>query len=1143
MFTRPRTVQRIVCCTGGLLKAACLGLASIALLCSAQQAQADAKAEYDLVSQINLHRMQKGLAAIPLSQKMTTVAKAHVEDLANNEPHKKLCPADPDKQNGHSWSHNPGKWKGGCYDYDNQATYSIMWDKPKEITGYPTDGYEIFTTGTSANGALQSWKDSALHNDVILNKNTLWSGFSWTAIGAASYKGYYVVWFGKTLDTSKAPNKIARLKDYDKPKTVGSMGPGLAIDPARLAAAKAKSASEGAGSGKGDATKIAPSGSRVSEGVHGRVYALDESGKIIGNVSGATIEVKNQAGAVVATITSAQHGYYKADLSPGQYFYKVTAPGYKDEDKGRGFTLQRNDRGHIYDFWLVKGPNDPNKKPPKIPTAEIGNLKGHVWETTVKGELLGIPQAAISLRRSDSTQLAKVLTRGADEDGELAGFYEVVLQTGSWRASVQAPGFKMLVDPKPIAIDAGKETTRDFILQRLTQKPPTNQGIKGIVRVRGLRLGQLPADLKVEIKPVVSAMSNLGAVVVASTGGFRQELLPGSYRLQASAGGYRTADSGVKFVFPGKYTMVDLLLAVEQTPEQPEDPGTPDETDKPTEIHLMLTVVEDSKRGRQPLPGAKLLVRRSNQALDEAQRGTADESGKVEFLLGQPGPYVALAQAEGFKPSGIKLEIAPAANLSRTITLSRSEIEQDPGLGDEHEEEAEPVKVSGYLVRNDKKSSTGAFGVPGASLTWNRIGGPGGRPQRVSTGTVGNFDLVLPEGDYRLGFDLPQGFQPKGPELVKVRVGMDKKWFFALKAPQRVPDDGGARPGAPVRPEESEPVEFDVRGAVVVQSARVRGGYAGVSGAVVRWHPQSGSHTRPGTAHSGSGGAFSLRLGTGVYTVEVMPPPGYQRTTKVVRVHPGMERTLLVLGRASNIPDDTGKPPKEPGNLTLTLQVFGRDGRRAFPLGAAQIQISGRRQMFMTDKRGRLSVPLPAGRYDVTATKSGYNMARRQVVLSGRNTVVPPIYLDRQPTGGGGEIRPPGDGQTPPPPQKVPLQIRVMVTFPKPAKRGQPAGSTTLPAKGANIRIMHGRQQVFAGRADGNGYLGTHLPPGNYQIQVAHGNLNHNEAVTIGKQVVRRIITLQSGAALMTPGPTKPIPRIPNRGPLIPKVPLQRRVL
>ena len=1151
MLTQYKKEKRIDCSTRGLPGVAYLVLVLLALLVSGgQAAAATGKAEYGLVKMINQYRQQKGLPAIPLSEKLTTVAVTHMEDLVNNKPHEKLCGSNPDKQNPHSWSNNPGKWKGGCYDYDNPATHSIMWDKPYEITGYPYNGFENYHFGGTPNDALQDWKTSTLHNDVILNKYP-WDSYKWKAIGAGSCNGHYAVWFSTTLDTSKAPNKIAYLKDYDKPKTANLMLTLKHIDPSKIKLLKPA----GGSSGKGKESNVAPSGSRVTTGAHGRVYALDKSGKIIGNVPGATIELKDQGGGMAATVKSGQQGYYKADLAPGQYFYKVTAPGYKDEDKGRGFTIERSDKGHIYDFWLIKGPNDPDKQPPDLPKVEIGKLKGHVWEKTYEGKLVGIPQSAVSLRRNGSAQLANVFTSGADKDGKQAGFYKVVLQAGTWKASVKAPGFEMFVDPKPIVIEAGKEATRDFILRRKPQKPPSNQGIKGIVRVRGQRLPKLPADLKIEIKPIANTMTSVSTMAVDKKGGFRKDLLPGSYRVLASAKGYKTADSGAKFVFAGKYTMVELWLVPELVPEKP--PEKPPE--RPTEMRLMLTVVEDSPRKQRPLPEAKLLVRRSNQGLGEAQRGTSDENGRAEFTIQEPGSYMALAQAEGFQPSGVKLVIAPGASVSKTIKLTRRDttppIEQAPGRDDGHEEEAEPVEVAGYVIYENAESPTGAYGVAEARLIWQPLGGRGGRAKSAATGETGDFKLVLPEGDYRVGFKLPPDFHAKAPETVKVRVGMGKKWFHVLKAPQRDPDDGNIEPGPGNMdpPDDDQQEQVDVRGAVVVQSAQGRDGYAGVRGAVVEWHPRGDQNARPGSTRSGRGGAFSLRLGSGEYVAEVVPPAGYEPTTKVVRVHSGMQRTLLVLRRT---PADTDRTPEDPdpgpggggiepppdqGNLTMSVQVFGRDGRKTFPLGAAQVRISGRRQMFMTDSGGQLRVPLPTGRYNVTATKSGFSMGGREIMLSRHNTSVPPIYLDRQPAGGGGGGGGGGGIKPPPPQHAVPLQIRVLVSFPKSPQKG---GWATTPAKGANIRVMQGRQQVFSGSADGNGYVGTKLKPGNYQIQVSHGNMHHNEGVNIGNQGVRKTITLKSGAAVMTPGtgPARIIPGLQNRGRITPGAELQRRV-
>ncbi|MCA9152037.1 MAG: hypothetical protein KDA92_22190, partial [Planctomycetales bacterium] len=102
-------------------------------------------------------------------------------------------------------------------------------------------------------------------------------------------------------------------------------------------------------------------------------------------------------------------------------------------------------------------------------------------------------------------------------------------------------------------------------------------------------------------------------------------------------------------------------------------------------------------------------------------------------------------------------------------------------------------------------------------------------------------------------------------------------------------------------------------------------------------------------------------------------------------------------------------------------------------------------------------------------------------------------------------------------PQVLPLQLRVLVSFPKPAKPGQPAGETTVAASGANLAITQNGKVVYSGRADNNGYLGTNLPQGNYVVQITHGNIRHSEPVSLVDQRVRKTITIQSNAALLAP--------------------------
>lgn len=152
---------------------------------------------YDLIMQ---YRKELGLPVIPLSPALTIVAQTHAKDLATYRPDQGTC-------NAHSWSSN-GKWTPMCYTRDH-AQAKLMYSKPSELTNYKGKGYEIVTMfyGTrkdlvmTASVALNSWKGSASHNAVIINKG-MWKSSDWKAIGIGMYNGYACVWFGEEQDTT-----------------------------------------------------------------------------------------------------------------------------------------------------------------------------------------------------------------------------------------------------------------------------------------------------------------------------------------------------------------------------------------------------------------------------------------------------------------------------------------------------------------------------------------------------------------------------------------------------------------------------------------------------------------------------------------------------------------------------------------------------------------------------------------------------------------------------------------------------------------------------------------------------------------------------------------------------------------------------
>ncbi|HCT29451.1 MAG TPA: CAP domain-containing protein [Bacteroidales bacterium] len=152
------------------------------------------KKEEKLYKLLMKYRKQNNLPAIPISKSLTIIAQTHVKDLVENKPYIEGC-------NAHSWS-SKGNWTACCYTPDHKNA-ACMWSKPRELTSYAGNGYEIACGSNlycsefimTAEYAIQSWKKSPGHNAVIINQGG-WAD-PWNAIGIGVYKGFAVVWFGR----------------------------------------------------------------------------------------------------------------------------------------------------------------------------------------------------------------------------------------------------------------------------------------------------------------------------------------------------------------------------------------------------------------------------------------------------------------------------------------------------------------------------------------------------------------------------------------------------------------------------------------------------------------------------------------------------------------------------------------------------------------------------------------------------------------------------------------------------------------------------------------------------------------------------------------------------------------------------------
>lgn len=171
-------------------------------VCASAQAQEGysclSEEQAELLEAVNEYREQNSLPPVPWSVTLTQVGQYHVQDAVNNGStlFNGTC-------NLHSWSSDqPQLWQGGCYTSDH-ANPSIMWDKPREISGgaFRGNGYELAASGyISLEAALEGWKRSSGHNTVMLNQG-VWNRFTWRSMGVGVTEGrYYFLWFSDTAD-------------------------------------------------------------------------------------------------------------------------------------------------------------------------------------------------------------------------------------------------------------------------------------------------------------------------------------------------------------------------------------------------------------------------------------------------------------------------------------------------------------------------------------------------------------------------------------------------------------------------------------------------------------------------------------------------------------------------------------------------------------------------------------------------------------------------------------------------------------------------------------------------------------------------------------------------------------------------------
>lgn len=920
---------------------------------------------------------------------------------------------------------------------------------------------------------------------------------------------------------------------------------------------------------EGSATAAGP-------GVHGRVFALDENGQTTGTVPGAKIEFRSLSGAAQSPATAGPNGYYRIDLPPGRYTYKVTAAGFQDEDQGRGIALELTDGYAVYNFSLIKGKNPEQRKSPELPAVQMGHLEGRVLEKTAAGELIGIPGARISLRRQGAERgLVRVTSQRQARPGKPLGSYAVELQTGSFRASVAAAGFTTLVDPEPIAIATGQTTKRDFVLAREAIEPPSDQGIRGAARLGGPRptAGSAP-KIHVQIIPFGPGAPAGPPLVADAQGRYSRSLAEGRYRVLAQADGYRPARSGPRDVFRGRYTIVNLTLVPIAPPEEAKPPVvvtppvevTPPVAPPPLVFRgLVLEAVPGGVKTR-PLPGALVLLRKDGESLFRAQRGVTDGQGEVNLRVADPGTYAFVARLQGYTPAGTQVDISPGGANTKTLVLKRIQEAETPKIPPPivppiRPEFAEPQTVTGYVVYRSRSSSTGVYGVPEVDLRWRRTTGLVPARRGATSAARGAFSLTVPPGTYQVELTPPQGYEAS-PQQVAVRPGMSPVYLYVTRQ-EHVGPDAGTEP--------SGLVTLNVRVMERLDTSHERP-IAGAMVGVVQ------NRQRVQAGQADGQGSLSFRLPPGGYLVRAVQR-GYELGQETVRLSGEPVSKVIYLLRdqqtlAPGTRPSEPKPEVRPGGA-LELQILGvvrRPGTlQPVPLGGARIVIfrGGRvADTGQSEVDGRYSTRLAPDAYEIKVTHERFVPATEEVTVSGgltrRRIVLRPLAIggDRPETPPSsirpGAIRPPSDtvkppsGLTKPPagadkPSPASGMLDLQILGLKAGRAGAKMSPAPLP--GAHIVVLRDGRPAATGESDGGGRYRIRLPSGAYEIKVTHDHFVPGlERITLsGGQTVQRRIALRPTSASVEPpsGPTetprpttKPPPTTPKIRPKI-KIPLR----
>lgn len=165
--------------------------------------------ELALANSINQFRQENDLEPVSLSKSLSYVADVHTKDLYFNFSPYGACGL-------YYWS-DEGRWDPCCPSGDEEELECI-YDKPNELTGYRSKGYEaVFyqNSGVTPEIAYQHFKSDSSAINLALETGR-YDGKKWNAMGVSVFEGFVSIWFGELIDEQGEPALCSDMSGNNK---------------------------------------------------------------------------------------------------------------------------------------------------------------------------------------------------------------------------------------------------------------------------------------------------------------------------------------------------------------------------------------------------------------------------------------------------------------------------------------------------------------------------------------------------------------------------------------------------------------------------------------------------------------------------------------------------------------------------------------------------------------------------------------------------------------------------------------------------------------------------------------------------------------------------------------------------------------